>query len=230
MFTFDLTNLPPPSPKRGDSWEKFAFWPPFSNTLSGSHYLARVIALVGTAAAELASLSVVKQAKTGGEGLKMMLGSVRERIVQALCASWTADTERFKYAETWQRSPERRDLTSMPTVFIAFEEKILTNFQRVAYVAEASDATEGIVVPPPSKLLQAIRGSFVTSIYKVLSGMVENAERNKPRAGGGEQEDFDGAVVNAAIVGPGDEKSMIDGVIDPSNRVSIPMRCGYGFR
>ncbi|RMZ09243.1 hypothetical protein D0862_03679 [Hortaea werneckii] len=116
MFNFDLTNLPPPSPKRGDSWEKFAFWPPFSNTLSGSHYLARVIALVGTAAAELASLSVVKQSRTGSENLKTMLGSVRERIVQALCASWTADTERFKYAETWQRSPERRDLTSMPTI------------------------------------------------------------------------------------------------------------------
>ncbi|KAI7339374.1 exocyst complex protein [Hortaea werneckii] len=218
MFTFDLTNLPPPSAKRGDSWEKFAFWPPFSNTLSGSHYLARVIALVGTAAAELSSLSVVKQSRTGSENLKTMLGSVRERIVQALCASWTADTERFKYAETWQRSPERRDLTSMPTVFIAFEEKILTNFQRVAYVAEASDATEDVVVPPPSKLLQAIRGSFVTSIYKVLSGMVENAERNKPRAGSFEQEDFDGAVVNAAMAGPGDENSMIDGAIDARNR------------
>ena len=41
-----------------------------------------------------------------------------------------------------------------------------------------------------------------------------------------DQEDFDGAVVNAAMVGPGDENSMIDGAIDASNRVSLTMRFG----
>ncbi|KAK4541638.1 hypothetical protein LTR36_007782 [Oleoguttula mirabilis] len=255
-FRFDLGNVPPPSPKRGEAWEKFAFWPPYANALSGSHYLSRILALIGTAASEMAALSVVKQqapppprssgatAGTSGsgtsgsggggggtEGLKSLVSVVRERCVQALCAAWTADTgERFKHVEQWRRAgPERRDLTTMPAVFMAFEERVLANFQKVAYISEAAGSGGGggggggggegagrrragvagvageaavVVTPPPAKLLQAVRGSFVTSLYKALSGMVENAERGRVERGGEQEGDVDGVTV-PVVVGQG---------------------------
>ncbi|KAK3713638.1 Exocyst complex component S5 [Vermiconidia calcicola] len=179
-FTFDRSTVPPPSPKRGESWEKFAFWPPQANSLSGSLYLSRILVLVGTAASEMASMPVVKQARVA-ESLKTLVGAVRERCVQAVCAAWNTDAERCKVLETWTRSPDRKDLTVMPSSFAAFEEKILQNTQKIAYITDATN-TKGsaeVVVSPPAKLLQALRSCFVTSLYKALSGMVENAENTK---------------------------------------------------
>jgi len=180
-FTFSQDNLPPPSPKRGDPWEKFAFWPPTSNSLSGSHNLARLIVLVGTAASEMASLPLIKQARAT-EPLKTLVAAVRERSIQAIIAAWSADAERAKYMETWTRSVGRRDLTDMPEAFARFEEAVVGYAQKIAYVSDADAGGGGgkgevVVSPPSAKLVQLVRGTFVNSLYKAFSGMVENAER-----------------------------------------------------
>ena len=223
-FTFSASEVPPPSPKRGDAWEKFAFWPPYANSLSGSHYLSRVLALVGTAASEMASLSVIKQARSA-EQFKTLVGGVRERCVQAVCAAWNTDAERCKYLETWTRHSERRDLTTMPASFMAFEEKLLANMQKIAYISEAasargSSASDTVVVPPSAKLLQAIRGCFVTSLYKALSGMVENAE--KLSKDGASDADPDGVTMpqlGHGVMGGGDAASEgVGPAVDASNR------------
>ena len=218
-FAFDTSNIPPPSPKRGDAWEKFAFWPPQANSLSGSLYLSRILVLVGTAASEMASLSVIKQARAT-ESLKTLVGAVRERCIQAVCAAWNTDAERCKVLETWTRSVERRDLTTMPSSFAAFEEKILQNTQKIAYITDATN-TRGsaeVVVPPPTKLLQALRSCFVTSLYKALSGMVENAERIKKDDTN--ESDPDGVTVARTGAIDGDSVTI---AVDSSNRVSA--RC-----
>lgn len=216
-FSFDVNNLPPPSPKRGDSWEKFAFWPPQANSLSGSLYLSRILVLVGSAASEMASLPVAKQARAG-EALKALVGAVRERCVQAVCAAWNTDAERCKVLETWTRSPDRRDLTTMPSSFAAFEERILQNTQKIAYISDAMNTPGSVevIIPPPAKLLQALRSCFVTSLYKALSGMVENAERIKKD--GGNEADPDGVTI--AKSGAIDANSVTIAV-DSSNRVSV---------
>ena len=216
-FTFDPNTVPPPSPKRGDAWEKFAFWPPQANSLSGSLYLSRILVLVGTAASEMASFSVVKQARAG-ENLITLVGAVRERCVQAVCSAWNTDAERCKILETWTRSPDRRDLTTMPTSFTAFEERILQNTQKIAYITEATN-TRGsaeVVVPPPAKLLQALRSCFVTSLYKALSGMVENAEKMKKD--GLNDADPDGVTVAKSGAVDGDSVTV---AVDANNRVIL---------
>jgi exocyst complex component 2 len=216
-FTFDASTIPPPSPKRGDPWEKFAFWPPQANSLSGSLYLSRILVLVGTAASEMASVAVVKQARAS-DSLRSLVGAVRERCVQAVCAAWTTDAERCKVLETWTRSADRRDLTTMPSSFAAFEEKILQNTQKIAYISEAMN-TRGsaeVVVPPSAKLLQALRGTFVTSLYKALSGMVENAERMK--RDGSSEADPDGVTMARSGAIDGDTVTI---AVDSNNRVSL---------
>jgi exocyst complex component 2 len=171
MFSFDVNNIPEPSPKRGEPWEKFAFWAPYANVLSGVHYLSNVLLLVGTSAGEVASLSLVRDNYRMAEQLKTMVSGVRERCIQAVCAAWNVDSDKTRYLEDWTRHTDRRDLTNMPFRFSAFEETILGDMQKILY--------EDVVGPPPTKLLQMVRHQFITSIYKTLSGAVENAEKNK---------------------------------------------------
>jgi exocyst complex component 2 len=226
-FSFDHSSVPSLSAtQRGDAWEKFAFWPPGANSLSGAHYLARLSALVGTAMGELAGMSIIKQSNET-EKLKAGLVGVRERCITAICASWNADAEKCRVLESWTRSPERRDLTLMPAYFEAWEEKVLTNVQKIAYISEATVRKSGgsavdVIVPPSAKLLQAVRGCFVTSLYKGLSGMVENAEKLRTSDNGAVGEDVDPDGVTVA------RKREIDGegpgvlateAVDVSNRV-----------
>ncbi|TKA63656.1 hypothetical protein B0A55_10587, partial [Friedmanniomyces simplex] len=244
-FTFGSQNgeapqPPPANAKTGEWWDTFAFWPPRSNAFSGAHYLGLLLTLVGRAATELAGLSVTKQQARGGgggaggvEGWRVLVSAVRERCVHALCAGWAADADRVRGLEGWVRcgggaggGGERRDLTTMPGLFMGFEVRVLAGFQRIAYVGDGGEASRGggsgsgeVIVPPPAKLLQAVRGSFVTSLYKALSGMVENAEKGRPtgaEAGGLEGADPDGVTVALVKGGEGEEAGA--GRVDAGNR------------
>ena len=184
-FNFDENNRPPPSPKRGEAWEKFAFWPPTSNSVSGVYYLSKMLALVGSGASEMAGVAPVGQGDAKQlEMLKTMVGASRERCVTALCAAWNKDAENIKYVEDWKRSKEAGDITSMPACFSAFEGALLVGMQKILYIPEATakSGVQDIVPPPPTKLLQMVRGQYVTTLYKALSGMVENAERAVKKA------------------------------------------------
>ncbi|GAB7341375.1 hypothetical protein MBLNU457_7633t1 [Dothideomycetes sp. NU457] len=180
-FKFDPADIPPPSPKRGEAWEEFAFWPPHATSLSGVQYLSRALVTVGSAASDAAALSVVKEDTRLMESLRALVGGVRERCVQAVCAAWNTDAEKCKVLEDWTRNGERRDLTSMPDKFMSFEETILSHMQKILFLSEAMTRADSsdVVVPPSAKLLQMVRSQFVTSLYKALSGAVENAERSK---------------------------------------------------
>jgi exocyst complex component 2 len=184
-FNFDANNLPPPSPKRGESWEKFAFWPPNSNSVSGVHYLSKMLALVGSGASEMASVAPVGQGDMKQlEMLKTLVGAARERCVTALCGAWNKDAENIKYVEDWKRSKEAGDVTRMPASFAMFEGALLLGMQKILYISEAMSkpGAGDIVLPPPTKLLQMVRSQYVTTLYKALSGMVENAERALKKA------------------------------------------------
>lgn len=184
-FRFDPNNVPPPSPSRGETWEKYAFWPPHSNALSGSHYLAKTLVLVGTAANELASLKLPETGSTIriDEALRVLVGGVRERCVQAVCASWNTDAENLKVLEDWTRDADRKDITTMPARFLAVQSFLLNNLQKIMYVESATKTPVDVVVPPSSKLLQMVRSQFVMSLYRTLSGMVECAEKGRGALG-----------------------------------------------
>ncbi|TVY54941.1 Exocyst complex component SEC5 [Lachnellula cervina] len=206
---FNFENLPPPSPKRGEAWEKFAFWPPWSNSLSGANYLAKLLVLVGTGASEMASISAIRNRDTAAlERLKALVGGARERCVTAICAAWNKDAENIKVLEDWRRSSEKRNLTRMPANFGAFESAVLSGMQKILYISEAKVGSAGVVFPPPAKLLQMVRSQFVTTLYKALSGMVENAEKSVAKAEDDWTTDTDGlaspvATVIATSIGAG---------------------------
>lgn len=190
-FRFDPNNVPPPSPSRGEMWEKYAFWPPHSNALSGSYYLSKDLMLIGAAANEMASLRLPDRSSQGrvDDSLRLLVGVVRERCVQAVCAAWNTDAENLKVLEDWTRDTERKDITitNMPSRFLAVQTLLLTSLQQIMYVSGSGDgaskAAVDVVVPPSSKLLQMVRSQFVTSFYRTLSGMVECAEKGRRALG-----------------------------------------------
>ncbi|MCJ1313910.1 hypothetical protein MMC25_007590 [Agyrium rufum] len=181
----DLLNPPPPSPRRGEAWEEFAFWPPYANALSGVQYLSKIMSLLGHATNEMALLEPISSVSQEHEKLKFMLAAARERSARAICASWANDAEICKVTEDWTHSPENAETTRLPGSIATFEAHILSGLQKVIYMPDAAAAQKGtvdVITPPPTKLLQMIRSQFVNSIYKALSGMVENAEK-PPGAG-----------------------------------------------
>jgi exocyst complex component 2 len=140
-----------------------------------------MLTLVGAGAGDLACVEPVES----GEGqvldrLRSLVGGSRERCVTALCAAWNRDAENIKYVEDWQRSVEMGDVTRMPASFAAFEGAVLSGMQKILYIPDAMSRSGSgdIVLPPPTKLLQMVRSQYVTTLYKALSGMVENAERS----------------------------------------------------
>lgn len=178
-FKFDETHPPPPSMQRGEAWEEFAFWPPYSNSLSGVHYLDKLLTLLGSAASEAITIRPIASGHALSEKLRIMVTSARERSARAACAAWGRDAEMCKVMEDWSRASDQPELTNMPTRFSALESTVLSGMQKILYIPEAAVTKSGsvaIISPPPAKLVQMVRSQFVTSLYKALSGMVENAE------------------------------------------------------
>ncbi|KAL1649951.1 Exocyst complex component S5 [Diplodia intermedia] len=191
-FKIDAHN-PPPSPKTGAGWEKFAFWAPYSNSLSGVQYLSKILILVGSAASEIGAMRITRGDR-GSEELKIFVGTVRERCVQAVCGAWGEDADYAKLLEDWTRWSDNKYLTHMPFRFVGLDNILLATVQKMLYLSEAMTRSSAgdVVVPPSSKLLAMVRSQFVTSIYKVLQGMVENVERPKNLDNTGWEDDVDG--------------------------------------
>jgi len=81
-----------------------------------------------------------------------------------------------------------------------FEVFLLTHLQKILYLSEAKRRPDvpDVIMPPSTKLLQIVRTQFVSSLYKALSGMVENAE--KGTAGQSWEGDADELSTNDAII------------------------------
>lgn len=177
-FKFDASNPPPPSPRTGEAWQAFAFWPPYANTVGGVEYLEKLLNLVGAAASELARLPSVSSSSTVQRSLKALVAGTRERCSKALMAAWIRDVEMFHLVENWERAGDRRDLTKMPAYFLAFEYTVLSGLQKIVYipdVASRANATD-VVTAPPAELLKDVRRHFEKTLYTALSDMVRYSE------------------------------------------------------
>ncbi|KAL8858778.1 MAG: hypothetical protein Q9178_004695 [Gyalolechia marmorata] len=177
-FRFDVSNPPPPSPKRGEAWEDFAFWPPYANTLSGVHYIEQILSLVGAAAAEIVGLPAVSSSSTIQRSLRTLVAGTRERCSKALIAAWIRDAEMFHHLENWERAGDRHDMTKMPAYFLAFENTVLSGLQKIIYIPDVANKANAsdVVTAPSTDLLKDVRRHFEKTLYTVLSDMVRYSE------------------------------------------------------
>ncbi|EON63662.1 hypothetical protein W97_02890 [Coniosporium apollinis CBS 100218] len=212
-FKFDPNNLPPPSPSRGEAWEKYAFWPPYATSLSGAQYLSRILTTIGTAASDLARLSFFRDGRTSPDELRHLVSTVRERCNSAVCAAWDGDAAQLKLLETWTRSVDHPHLTTMPERFMAFEMFMLNGIQKITYLSDIRGAGD-VIASPSAKTAQVLKSTFMNSLYKTLSGMVENAEKGTKSED--EVEDADGITVPASGRNGGSDTSL--GAVDARKR------------
>lgn len=221
-LAFDATNAPPQPPKLGEAWERFGFWPPWSNSLSGVHYLAKFLVLVGSGTSDMASVSIIGKGDDGAslELLRGLISATRERCVTAICAAWSKDAENIKVLEDWRRSAHKKELTRMPANFSAFENAVLSGMQKILYIPEAMTkaGSEEVVLPPPAKILQMVRSQFVTTLYKALSGMVENAEKSVTKSDD-EWATDSGGIATPLSVGPANSTGIE--AVAANDRVSL---------
>ena len=220
-FKFDNNNPPPASPKQGQAWEEFAFWPPHSNSLSGTYYLEKILSLLSSSAGDMVALPPVASGQSLLEKLKNTVASAREKSVRAACTAWNRDSELIKHLEDWSRTTENGDLTNLPARFGSYENAVLSGMQKILYIQEASNVKAGavsVVSPPPPKLVHMVRGQFVNSLYKALSGMVENAERSKLRVG------VNGSAIMPEVAGSKSRESLTL----ENNQVSYVSMCFHG--
>jgi len=177
-FNFDVRKVPP-SPKLGHSWEKYAFWAPYSNSLSAGYFLNNLVGLVGTAAAEIASVNLVKEDPRMVLQLRTLVGDSRERCLTAICAAWVYDSENCKELEDWTRSMDKRELTNLPAYFEAFESSMISNLRKIVYISEAASVpgSREVVTPPQIRLIEAVQRAFKHNFYKAFTGMMEHAAK-----------------------------------------------------
>jgi exocyst complex component 2 len=208
----DIANIPPPSPVKGKSWEKFAFWPPYATALSGVYYLSKILHLIGTAACDMAGLRINGDGRVSLDTYKLLVGSVRERCAQSACAAWNEDCEMAGVLEDWTRSLDRPDQTKFPTRLMNFESFMLHHLQKIMYVSETNKrpTSPDIIVPPSSKLLLTLRSHFLNGLLKMINTMKDTAE-NAPATSG----NLDGLVTPMRDPKSGTESS---GPVDSLNK------------
>lgn len=178
-FNFRPEDVPPPSPSVGESWEKLAFWPPYSNSLSASVFLGRIILLVSAAAGEMASIDPFRKDEAQVSSLRLLVSDVRERFTTATCAAWVTDSENCRELETWTRAVEKPDVTDMPAQFSAWESTMLTNLQKIIYIPDAASTpgANSVIVPPSQRHVETVQRAFRSSLYKAFDGMMQFARK-----------------------------------------------------
>ncbi len=112
----------------------------------------------------------------------------------------------------------------MPVSFATFEGRVLGGMQKILYISDAMSKPGAgeIVLPPPTKLLQMVRGQYVATLYKALSGMVENAERSVKKTDDDWTTDMDGVIASGPANGRA--STVGGGTVDVGDRVSESIR------
>ena len=207
----------PAAAKKGESWEDFAFWPPHSNTLSAVQHLPKLLTLVAVAANEMVTLGPVSNNTAMYEKMKSMVSGAHERSMRAICEAWSKDAESCKSMEDWIRAPEKRDQTRMPLYFEAFERKVLQGMQQVHYFSDTSTkpGAREVITAPRSKLVQMMRTQFVSTVYKAVSGMLDNTEVASQQA---EDEWLLPGALNTMNIAASSDEVLVQDAINASSR------------
>ncbi|KAK6346813.1 hypothetical protein TWF696_006921 [Orbilia brochopaga] len=153
--------------------DSFAFLPPSGNSVAGTFYLAQILGMVGTAAAELARLPIGKRAT---DQLRTMVATARERAIHGVCYSWQKDSNNFKLLEDWTRSSQNKAITKLPSQFLSVERTIVLGLQEIVHVNRAkADPNNPAITPPASSLVTFVRQQFKRSLFGALNGLYQNS-------------------------------------------------------
>lgn len=177
LGNIDETTMPP-SPKKGDAWEDFAFWPPHSNGLSAAVNVSKMLSMLASGAGEMIAMEPVFQDSLVCNQIRALVNIARARCLTAVCMTWSKDSVYFSSVEDWLKAPDKRNQTRLPAYFTAYERVIINGLQQILYLQGTDQhSSTSLVAPPSTNNVQLARQKFTDSIFALLSGMLQNAER-----------------------------------------------------
>lgn len=136
--------------------ESYAFLPPRTNSLSGVHYMGKILVLVGNASVAICEMAGRLGRADIAEKFRAMISGSRERAVVAICAAWLKDAGDCKYLEDWTRAGDNRDVTRMPGLFGAFEREAIGGMQAIVYLDKVGRSDSGVIVRPQNIIIPVI--------------------------------------------------------------------------
>jgi exocyst complex component 2 len=131
---------------QSDEEESYAFLPPGTNSLSGVHYMGKILVLAGNASVAICEVTGRFGRADIAEKFRAMISGSRERAVVAICAAWLKDAGDCRYLEDWTRAGDNRDVTRMPGLFGAFEREVIGGMQAIVYLDKVGRSDSGVIV------------------------------------------------------------------------------------
>ncbi|KAK5093419.1 Exocyst complex component S5 [Exophiala xenobiotica] len=177
LGSLDDNSMPLPSPRKGEAWEDYAFWPPHSNALSAVQYVSNMLTAIGSGAGEMMTIDPVQRNGALSDKIRLLVNAARDRCLGALCLAWSKDSENCRLLEDWLRSAEKRNQTRLPVYFTSYERTVLNGLQQILYFTECPSKARSLLTPPSSKNIQLVRQKFTESIFSILTGMHQNSEQ-----------------------------------------------------
>lgn len=175
LGSFDDKSMPPPSPRKGEAWEDYAFWPPHSNALSAVRYVSNMLTAIGSGTGEMMTIDPVQRNGALSDKIRLLVNAARDRCLSAVCAAWSKDSRNCELLEDWLRSVEKRNQTRLPIYFSSYERAVLNSLQEILYFTECPSKARSLITPPSSKNIQLVRQKFIESIFSILTGMLQNS-------------------------------------------------------
>ncbi|KAJ9656744.1 Exocyst complex component S5 [Neophaeococcomyces mojaviensis] len=179
LGNIDEKSMPPPSPRKGNVWEDFAFWPPHSNALSAVQFINKMLVVLGSGTGAMIAIDPVLRNNSLCDKIKTLVNVTRERCLTVVCRAWSKDSENCKQLEDWLRSLDKRNNTRLPGYFSSYERAILNGLQQILYFSDVitKPAARSLITPPTPRNIQLVRQQFAESIFTILKGMLQNSEQ-----------------------------------------------------
>ncbi|KDQ60180.1 hypothetical protein JAAARDRAFT_205190 [Jaapia argillacea MUCL 33604] len=171
--------------KSGGDHQSPPHLPTASNSLTTSHFLARILAEVQETVNEVNSMEISGEVASV---LRSLVESTRWRFEGILTQCWLRDANVFYYLETWVASPSDPYTTVYLSHMQLFQRQITTAAFKISGGVDLSTSLSSSKptkqYPIPAEFMSKITKAFLDSLYAFLDGLVHLASDESPTVAG----------------------------------------------
>ncbi|KAG8889358.1 hypothetical protein FRB98_004642 [Tulasnella sp. 332] len=147
-----------------------AFVPLGSNSLTSSHYLAKILAEIGDCVHDVSAGDISSEASFSLTGL---WDGVKWKFVDVLCDLWLRDATILNRLETWDSSAETPNITNYLARIHKFQKNNTTGAYKIATVAVGSgESSKSSKKPISQEFIAKLVKAFQDALYAILDGFV----------------------------------------------------------
>lgn len=160
----------PELPDLGDRPQaEFSFIPASVNSLGACFHLSQLMKSLLNGVQDLHALQISSKAT---DTLKVMVATVRERIIRAICELWQHDSDLLPFLEDWKKAPGREGGTHFPKTLYVVQKSVIDGIRKITF-SEKDARVSGALLPMPSgRLVGNIRQQFHKNMFQTINGLM----------------------------------------------------------